>query len=244
MIPPKLRIIREKNRLYRYLLKLFALFTPQASRVYLFHDLKDDLSEVKSVFSITQTSFEKFLLKEIEKGNKPLSFQDLSNIILKKKRIKNGFYVTFDDANSSVFTKAYPFLKKHDIPFIIFITKELIGKENYLGKEEIIELAKDPLCTVGSHGIEHKMFRYYKSEAAKQRYQESQEFLQNLVDQEILSFAFPYGRIVECSSQNIKDLKTSNYKFAFSAIEGTLAQSWITGQYFLPRINVDESMVK
>lgn len=244
MIPFKLRIIREQNRLYQYMLQFLAFFTPHASRVYLFHDIKTNLAEVKSVFSITQSSFEKFLLQKIDQGNKPLNFLELSDVVLAKRKIKNGFYVSFDDANSSVFTKAYPFLKKHNIPFIIFITKELIGTENYLNDKQIDEMSQNPLCTVGSHGLEHNMFRYFSPGEAQRQYKESKKYLEQLTGKPVQCFAFPYGRMVECSAQNIKELEKSNYDFAFSALSGTLAQQWFSGRFFLPRINVDENMIK
>ncbi len=244
MIPVKLRIIREKNRLYTFLLKVLASFTPNATKVYLFHDILEDSSKVKSIFSISRSSFETFILRELEQGKKALAFNELSDVICNKKKIQKGFYVSFDDANSSVYSVAYPFLKKHNIPFIIFITKELVGKPNFLTEKQIKELSEDDLCTVGAHAIHHKMFRYFSEEQMKQEYAESKKYLEVLIQKEVKSFAFPYGRVVECSRKSIKTLKDSKrYDFAFSAIAGTIRQKWLSGQFFLPRVNVDESMV-
>lgn len=243
-VPFKLRLIREKNRLYRMILSFFSMFSPKSSRVYLFHDILVDKSKVNSIFSISKNSFEKFLLQKLKEGKKPLNFDELSDIIIKNIHVKNGFYISFDDANESVYTQAYPFLKEHNIPFIIFITIELIGKPNYLNIEQIKELSADPLCTVGAHGVRHVMFRYLSNRDTEQELINSKKALEKLIGKEVQTFAFPYGRVVECSRNNIQVLKNSSYDFAFSALKGTLNEKWISGKYFLPRINVDESMVK
>lgn len=245
MVSFKLRLIREQNRLYTYLLRLLSIFQPNGSKIFIFHDIMDDISLVKTKFAISQTSFEKFILFQLSKGYHINTLDEQKEIILgKKKRQDNSFSITFDDANESVYTKAYPFLKLYNIPFVIFITQELIGKPNYLNKEQITTLAADPLCTVGSHAYHHVMFRYLTSKETEMELRESKLFLEGLIGKSIDCFAFPYGRLVECSIQNIKDLKLSDYDFAFSAIAGTLNQSWISSDYFLPRINVDENLVK
>ena len=244
MIPIGLRIIREQNRIYTLLLRLLSYLQPTDSKVYIFHDILDDVSMVKSPFTISKSSFESFLSGQLAKGNHANTFEELSQIILKGYTVSNSFTITFDDANESVYTKAYPFLKAHSIPFIVFITKELIGKPNFLSKEQIVEMAHDSLCTIGSHALHHKMFRYMTSNEALEEYNESCTYLQQLTGQSIDCFAFPYGRLVEVSCKNIKLLEQTSYKFAFSAIAGNLNQQWLSGKYYLPRINVSETVAE
>ena len=166
----------------------------------------------------------------MEKGKHANTFEELTQITLKGYNRPNSFTITFDDANESVYTKAYPFLKAHSIPFIVFITKELIGKPNFLSKEQIVEMANDSLCTIGSHALQHKMFRYMTANAVLIEYNESRIYLQQLTGQSIDCFAFPYGRLVEVSCKNIKLLEQTSYKFAFSAIACVLivpALAWL-----------------
>ncbi|HHT23861.1 MAG TPA: polysaccharide deacetylase family protein [Bacteroidales bacterium] len=241
MIPIKLRIIREKNRAYRLLLKFLSAFTPDAPKVYVFHDILSDISQVSSKFQFSKSSFERFIEIQLKSGNKAMTFQELSDIILKGKKRKNVFIVTFDDINESVYTEAFPILTKYNIPFVLFVTKELIGKPNFISKEQLIELSKNNLCTIGSHGLTHRMFRYLDEGEMKREYEDSKLFLEELTGKKVECFAFPYGRVVECSRKNINYLKNSVYKFAFSAIDGTLAQKYISTKFFLSRIIVDES---
>lgn len=243
MIPYKLRLIREQNRIYTFILKLISTIQ-KGPEVYIFHDLLDNKADVKSEFAISQTSFETFLLRLIKDEKKALTFHQLTQQIEgKAQKDTNTFYVSFDDCNTSVYTKAYPFLKEHHIPFILFITKDLIGKKNFLTAEQIMILAKDPLCTIGSHGVHHYMFRNLSEAQAVKEFEQSRTYLQQLTGQPIDCFAFPYGRLVEVSRKNIKLLELSEYKFAFSAISGTLNQQWLSGKYYLPRVNVGEEVV-
>jgi hypothetical protein len=243
MIPIKLRFIREQNRIYTFMLKLISKLWP-GPEVYIFHDILERKEDVKSEFALSQASFEAFLKAQIQKGRKPLTFHQLTEQIEgKTPKDKNSFYVSFDDCNTSVYTRAYPFLKKNAIPFILFITKDLIGKNNFLTAEQIMLMAKDPLCTIGSHAVNHKMFRYFSPEEATKEYEYSRRYLLQLTGQSIDCFAFPYGRLVEVSCKNINLLQESVYKFAFSAIAGNLKQQWISGKFYLPRINVSEKIV-
>lgn len=244
MVSVKLRIIREQNRIYTFVLRLLSYFHRTGSKVYIFHDILDDVSMVKSPFAISKSTFESFLSDELRKGNHANTFEELTQIILKGYNSPNSFIITFDDANESVYTKAYPFLKANSIPFIIFITKELIGKSNFLNREQIVEMANDTLCTIGSHALRHKMFRYMTDNETLIEYNESRSYLQQLTGQNVYCFAFPYGRLVEVSCKNIKLLEQTSYKFAFSAISGGLNQLWLSGNYYLPRINVSEAVAQ
>jgi len=226
------------------MLKLISIFQ-RGPEVYIFHDILERKEDVKSEFALSHASFEAFLKAQLQKGRKPLTFHQLTlQIEGKVPKIKKSFCVSFDDCNTSVYTRAYPFLKANAIPFILFITKDLIGKKNFLTAEQIMTLAKDPLCTIGSHAVHHKMFRYFTPNEAKAEYEQSRRYLQQLSGQAVDCFAFPYGRLVEVSCENIKLLQQTDYKFAFSAIAGNLNQQWISGKYYLPRINVSEKITQ
>ena len=150
MVPLRLRLIREINRTYTFFLKILKNVQPEGAKVFLFHEIVDNIDDVKSQFIITMDSFEKFLQYQLLLGYHPNNFEELSEIIIRREgRQINSFIVTFDDANESVYTKAYPFLKNNNIPFIVFITKELIGKPNFLTREQVIILSKDSHCTIG-----------------------------------------------------------------------------------------------
>jgi peptidoglycan/xylan/chitin deacetylase (PgdA/CDA1 family) len=211
--------------------------------VYLFHEIVEDISHVKNEFAISEISFLKFLEQLLAAGREPLDIKESGEYLNRRtKNAYNRFIITFDDVYESFHKRAYPILKKLHIPFTLFITVDLLDKPGYLSRGQLLILAADPLCTVGSHSMHHVIFRKLNKTEVERELHESKEQLEQLLEQPVETFAFPYGTVVTVSAKNVKQLRESAYKFAFSAIQGSLAQKWFTSKYFLPRINVDEAL--
>ena len=250
MISPRLRCIREYNRLYSHLLKwLWRMQGKDAPRVYMFHSVVEDPKEVYSEFAITKESFERFIRYELSRGQKPMDAETLKHAVDNPDAYKNYFAVTFDDIYDSVCKNAYPMLKALKVPFMVFITPAIIGREDSAAHvpmitiEHLIEMAADPLCIIGAHGIQHDHFREYTQAQAKQCMVESKKWLENAFGKKVEFFAFPFGRRVEVSKANIRILSECDYRCGFSALDGSLKQKWFCGRWFLPRILVDDQYV-
>jgi peptidoglycan/xylan/chitin deacetylase (PgdA/CDA1 family) len=245
MIDFRLKYIRFLKRFYNYSLGFLYWLKPSGPKVYLFHEIVEDISQAKNEYIISEASFIKFLKHHLEKGTRPHQINEIAGYLERKeKSSSHNFAITFDDVYESVFTRAYPILKTLNIPFILFITVELLDKPNYLKKEQLLTLAEDPLCTIGSHGFHHAVFRKLSHSAVEKELIESKKYLEKLINRPVEVFAFPYGTVVTVSKKNVRQLSKSVYKFGFSAITGSLNQKWFTSKFFLPRINVDEALVK
>ena len=252
MVGLKLRFIREFNRLYFNVLKVFwHLQGRDAARVYMFHSVLDNKEELYSKFAISTALFERFIKFELSRGQKAMNEEDLLKAIDNPDEFKNCFAVTFDDIYDSVYTNAFPILKKHNIPFVVFVTPGLIGNIDENPKslkpmitfEHLVSLLSDPLCVLGSHGMEHKMYRTYSKGVDALAFSESKKWLEDYFGTTVRLFAFPFGRRVEVSDKNIKTLSKAGYECGFSALDGTLKQKWLSGRWFLPRILVGEDYV-
>lgn len=251
MISLKTRLIREHNRIYRYVLKwLWRMQGKDAARVYMFHSVVDTPEQVYSKFAITKESFEKFIRYELERGQKPMDAETLKRAVDNPDGYKNYFAVTFDDIYDSVYTNAYPILKAHKVPFLVFISPAVIGREDsaahvpMITMEHLKEIADDSLCIIGAHGLYHRAFRTYNTEEAKQSMIDSKSWLEQTFGKKVDFFAYPFGRRVEVSKVNIRTLSGCDYHCGFSALDGSLNQKWISGRWFLPRILVGEKYVK
>lgn len=250
MISPKLRLIREYNRVYRYLLKwLWRVQGMDAPRVYMFHSVVDSPEQVYSRFAITKDSFERFIQNELHCGRIPMDAETLKKSVDNPDEYKNHFVVTFDDIYDSVYTNAYPVLKANKVPFIIFVTPSLIDAVDSSSKflmitsEHLKEMAADPLCIIGAHGVEHKPFRNYSEKEARRSMKECKRWLEQNFGKTVDFFAFPFGRRVEVSNANIHTLSQCGYSCGFSALDGSLKQKWFSTRWFLPRILVDDEYV-
>lgn len=251
MISMKLRLIREHNRVYRHVLRwLWRIQGKDAARVYMFHSVVDKPKDVYSEFAITKDSFEHFIRYELARGQKPMDAETLMKAVDNPDAYKNHFAVTFDDIYDSVFENAYPVLKANKVPFIIFVTPKLIDtidtwhKHPMITMEHLKEMAEDPLCIIGAHGLYHRPFRNYNAEESKISMEESKKWLEQTFGKKVEFFAFPFGRIVEVSKANIKTLSECDYSCGFSALDGSLKQKWFSGCWYLPRILVSEEYVK
>lgn len=250
MISPKLRLIREHNRIYRHILNwLWRIQGKDAPQAYMFHSVVDTPEQVYSRFAITKESFERFIRYELQRGQKPMDAETLKKAIDAPDEYKNHFVVTFDDIYDSVYTNAYPVLKANNIPFIVFVTPKLIdavdpsSKHPMITPEHLQEMAKDPLCIIGAHGMNHVAFRTLTEEQAYNSMIESKRWIENTFGKPVNFFAFPFGRRVEVSNANIHTLSQCDFYCGFSALDGSLKQKWFSTRWFLPRILVDDAFV-
>ena len=220
------------------------------ARAYMFHSVVETPEQVYSKFAITKESFERFIQYELSHGQMPMDAETLKKAVDNPDAYKNHFVVTFDDIYDSVYTNAYPILRESDVSFILFVTPSLIGtidsssKCPMITKEHLREMAKDPLCIIGAHGMNHVAFRTLTEEQARESMIESKQWLEQMFGKPVEFFAFPFGRRVEVSNANIRTLSQCGFHCGFSALDGSLKQKWLSGRWFLPRILVDETFVK
>ena len=248
MTPLRVRLHREYNRWYKWLLRwCWSIQGKDAPRVYMFHSVVDTREQVYSQFAITKESFERFIMHLVEIGEVAMDTEMLIKAVDKPCKYANHYCITFDDIYDTVYTNAYPVLKKYNIPFVVFVTDELVDKVDPCSKLPMIteshlrELLVDPLCILASHGMEHKMFRDYSHAEALKALVDSKRILAEKYGREIELFAFPFGRRVEVSNDAIRCVKEADYKCGFSALDGSLKQRWLSGRWFLPRILVSET---
>ena len=251
MTPLNIRINREYNRWYKNVLRLFwQIQGKDMPRVYMFHSVVDTIEQVYSQFAITKDSFEQFIAHLVEQEEKAMDAELLCKAIEQPNSYKHHYCITFDDIYDTVYTNAYPVLKKHNIPFVVFVTDELVGKVDpwsnmpMITEEHLREMLTDPLCILASHGMEHKMFRDYTHAEAVKALIDSKRTLAEKYGRDVEIFAFPFGRRVEVSNDAIRCVKEAGYKCGFSALDGSLKQQWLSGRYFLPRVLVGEEYVK
>lgn len=250
MISPKLRCIREYNRIYRYLLRwLWHIQGLDAARVYMFHSVVDSPNQIYAQTAITRDSFERFIQNELSRGQKAMDAETLKKAVDSPAMFSNHFLVSFDDIYDSVYTNAYPILKRLKVPFVLFVTPTLIdtidpySKHPLIKMEHLREMAQDLLCIIAAHEMNHVSSRELSYEQARASMIGSKQWLEEAFGKPVDFFAFPFGRRVEVSNANIRTLSTCGFYCGFSALDGSLRQKWLSSRWFLPRILVDEALV-
>lgn len=158
----------------------------------------------------------------------------ISPLELYQKHKKKVALLTFDDSNMDAFINAYPFLKKKNIPFTVFISNELIGKDGFIGEEEVKKYAKDPLVTIGFHTHSHPFLRRNKRQ--KWEIMESRSRLEKLIGRKIDVFAYPYGKLNAVGIKSIFIARNSGYQLAFGTFNAPLTSFSLCFKFFLPRM--------
>ena len=155
---------------------------------------------------------------------------------------RDFFALTIDDVSESFYLYAFPILKKHNIPFTLFVSLSLLDTNGYITTDQLLEMAKSELCSIGSHGVRHTEFYLLDQQEIIADLKESQNKLADLVHKPIELFAFPYGSYYACGIKN-RNLVLDTYKYGFGTVNSPITSPLVLPMYFLPRINVDSVFI-
>ena len=81
----------------------------------------------------------------------PKELENEFSVEKKEKKI----LITIDDAFSSFYDEAWPYLKNEKIPFILFVSTQAVGKRGYMTWEQIKEVEKETNSFIGNHSHTH-----------------------------------------------------------------------------------------
>ena len=134
--------------------------------------------------------------------------------IKKEKKI----LITIDDAFSSFYENAWPYLKKEKIPFILFVSTKTIGGSGYMTWDQIIEIEKENNVYIGNHSHTHSYLVDLDNEAfIKDIRTSSKAFSKNLGYNPIF-FSYPFGEY----SNFIKNYIAKYFQFSFGQHSGVI----------------------
>tara|TARA_Y100001970_G_scaffold246858_1_gene315114 strand:+ start:5223 stop:6281 length:1059 start_codon:yes stop_codon:yes gene_type:complete len=157
-------------------------------------------------------------------------FKDQFKNTKKKKKI----LLTIDDAFYSFYEKAWPYLKKNKIPFILFVSTEPVGKSGYMTWKQIKEIEKEDFVTIGNHAHSHEYMVETSFEEFKNDVDESIKIFKNKLGYNPIYYSYPFGEY----SLKQKEYISKNFKFAFGQHSGAIDIN--KDQYELPRFPINE----
>lgn len=201
------------------------LYSVPSSAVVMFHHITDSPTIKKSNCIL---SFEKFTCFIKNHNN----YGDIYSI-LKEPSMKR-IAITFDDGLKDLYELAYPFLKENNIPFTVFIVTDFLDQPGYMTKENLKEMAKDKLVTIGSHGTTHKNLDSLSPELQRAELEDSKKILERIIDKPVNIFAYSHGQYDQSTMKLMK-----KYKYGFSTRELPLNFFTRINKRCIPRFNVD-----
>jgi peptidoglycan/xylan/chitin deacetylase (PgdA/CDA1 family) len=83
-----------------------------------------------------------------------------------------------------------------------------------LSWDEVIQLAKEPLVTIGAHTMNHVSVKQQASELVKEEIQASKLEIERYIDKEVCHFAYPFGGTFDVSMRDFEIAKSCGFKTA------------------------------
>ena len=160
----------------------------------------------------------------------PKDFENEFDIPKKEKKI----LLTVDDAFQSFYDNAWPYLKKNQIPFILFVSTEPVGNNGYMNWDQIKEIESSEFGVIGHHSHSHDYLIDKSEEVFLNDIETS-----NLIFKEKLGyiptlFSYPFGEY----SGFMKDYISQNFKIAFGQHSGIIDIN--KNKFELPRFPINE----
>ena len=148
---------------------------------------------------------------------------------------KNYLLLTIDDAFESFYLNAWPVLKNKKIPFILFVSTREVGKHGYMTWDQIREIDKSNLGTVGNHSHSHEYLVDWEDNKIKSDLETSIKIFKKELGYSPKIFSYPFGEYSNSLKKIVSDL---NFKFAFGQHSGVID---ITKDFLeLPRFPINE----
>jgi len=163
--------------------------------IMMYHDI---LAEKQVFFDVTPEEFEQHLELIREKGLTPISMDQLVTHLRTGSALPaKPILLTFDDGYAGHYTYVYPLLKKFNYPGVFSIYTAKVGKKmgrSSLNWEQLREMAKDPLITIASHSVNHKVMPDLTPAENEFELTESKRILEAELGIPIRYFTYPEGK--------------------------------------------------
>ena len=149
-------------------------------------------------------------------------------------KVEKKILITIDDAFSSFYEIAWPYLKEENIPFILFVSTEAVGQKGYMTWDQIKELDKEKIAYIGNHSHTHDYLVDLKNDHFIEDINTASKIFIMKLGYNPIFFSYPFGEY----SSLIKKKIAKNFKFAFGQHSGVIDIN--KDQYELPRFPINE----
>ena len=179
------------------------LFTRKASslRILTYHDITDDKEDL---YAVTKRQFSEHLSVLKNEGYTTLRACDLVSDFASVLSRDKVVLLTFDDGYISNRDIAVELLIRYGMTATFFVVSSMLsisrkrcifsGKEHlFLSREDLRQMVLGGF-EIGSHSHTHAMLGKISQEKVETEVLLSKQILENAIDRDILSFAYPFGQ--------------------------------------------------
>ena len=160
----------------------------------------------------------------------PKDFINEFEIPKKEKKI----LLTIDDAFQSFYDNAWPYLKKNQIPFLLFVSTEPVGNNGYMNWDQIKEIERSEFGFIGHHSHSHDYLIDKSEEIFLNDIKTSNQIFKEKLGYVPTLFSYPFGEY----SGFMRDYISQNFKIAFGQHSGIIDVN--KNKFELPRFPINE----
>ena len=114
-------------------------------------------------------------------------------------------------------------------------------KKMALSWNQVIELSKHPLVTIGAHTMNHLALNQLNETEVKEEVEESAHIIAEKIGKPVLYFAYPFGSPNEVGQREISIASNCNIKMAFTTRSGNIFRQHVNHLFSMPRIDTREN---
>tara|TARA_B100001027_G_scaffold197165_1_gene154459 strand:- start:4285 stop:5244 length:960 start_codon:yes stop_codon:yes gene_type:complete len=168
--------------------------------------------------------------------NKNIDFYNPSEFDEEFKNSKNKkkVLITIDDAFSSFYNEAWPILKKKEIPFILFVSTEPVGKKGYMTWNQIKEISRYKFAYIGNHSHTHEYLVDFSQNKFEDDINTSIKIFKEKIGYNPIFFSYPFG---EFNLKQVEYIK-KKFKYGFGQHSGVI--DFTKNPMELPRFPINE----
>jgi peptidoglycan/xylan/chitin deacetylase (PgdA/CDA1 family) len=101
--------------------------------------------------------------------------------------------------------------------------------------EQLRELARHPLVTIGGHGDTHINLARASDDTVYREMMSNRRFLEELIDQPVLHFAYPFGNARACGDREAQIAHSVGFRTAVTTRSGAIFPAHLDHPFALPR---------
>ncbi|MBI5613459.1 polysaccharide deacetylase family protein [Candidatus Gottesmanbacteria bacterium] len=194
--------------------------------------VKDKGDRIRIGLNIPRNIFEEQIKTLVEASYSAIFMNDVADALDGKVTLpQKPVVLTFDDGYGDFYTDVFPILKKYNIKAVNYVISEVLGKKNYMTREQVQEIDKSGLVEVASHTTSHVNLKLVPLSVARKEIFQSKIDLEELVGHTVFNFAYPYGAFTASVAGYVKE---AQYRTAVTVLPGTWHHE--QDRYYLERI--------